>query len=193
MPRPLRPQIPGGVYHITSRGNKRAWIYHQDTDRRLWIDLLANAVERYGLVCLSFCVMSTHFHLLVQTPQPNVSRAMQWLNGRFAQISNMKYGATGHVLEGRFKAKLVEDDAHLLEVVRYIARNPVRADICSRPELWPWSSYAATIGLRRCPPYVAADRVLALFTGGPRLAREQLRAFVDAGRDEEPIPAALAA
>src|SRR5207245_5610311 len=153
MARPLRPQVPGGIYQVTSKGNRDEWIYVDGESRREHLGLCTLTVERYGWFCDAFCQMGNHYHLLVRTPEPNISAGMQYLNARYAEWFNWRHGYNGHLFKGRFSSKLVETDEYLFETARYIVLNPVRAGVCRHPLDWPWSSYAATIGTADAPPF----------------------------------------
>ena len=182
MARPLRLSFPGAVYHVTSRGNARQDIVADDRDRSQWLSLLAHVVDRYGWLCHAYCLMDNHYHLVIETPKPNLSIGMRQLNGRYTQAYNRRHEQVGHVFQGRFTAILVEKDAHLLELCRYVVLNPVRAKIVSHPRLWVWSSYRATVGETKAPGWLTTDWILSQFgqRGGPAQAR--YRTFVAEGR-----------
>src|SRR4030042_5793823 len=129
MARPLRIEFPGAVYHVTSRGNARQTIFIDDEDRGGFLDLLSIVVERFNWICHAYCLMGNHYHLLIETPDGNLSKGMRELNGIYTQHFNRRHGRVGHVFQGRFKAILVEKDSYLLELCRYIVLNPVRAGI----------------------------------------------------------------
>jgi putative transposase len=139
VPRSPRPQIAGGHYHVTSRGVERIAIFRSDRDRRLFLSLLQKTIERYGWLEFAYCLLSTHFHLVVQTPEPNIGRGMQYLLGRYAQAFNQSQGRGGHVVERRYDARVIESDRYLLEACRYVVLNPVRAELCRSAEDWPWT------------------------------------------------------
>ncbi|HEV2393061.1 MAG TPA: transposase, partial [Verrucomicrobiae bacterium] len=126
MARPLRIQWPGGRYHVTARGNERKPIYRQETDRRHFLTLLSETTERFGVRVHAYVLMDNHFHLMLETPEANLSRAMQWLNVSYCVWFNRKHDRAGHLLQGRFKAVLVQDDAGWQEVAQYVHLNPVR-------------------------------------------------------------------
>ena len=166
MARPLRPLVADGIYHVTARGNGRAEIYADDEDRATFCRVLERSVERFDWRCLTYCLMGNHFHLLVQTPQPNLPRGMQSLQSGYAQEHNRRHGRAGHLFAGRYHAVLVQQDAHLLEVFRYIALNPVRAGLCRGPSEWTWSGHDAITGARRGPSWQAVEAARSYFTDG---------------------------
>ncbi len=129
MARPLRIESPGAVYHLTSRGNARNSIYLDDNDRQRFLAILGNVVDRYNWLCHAFCLMDNHYHLLIETLDPNLSLGMRQLNGVYTQGFNRAHNRVGHVFQGRYKAILVEKDEHLLELCRYIVLNPMRAGV----------------------------------------------------------------
>jgi REP element-mobilizing transposase RayT len=125
MARPLRIEYPGAVYHITSRGNPRADIFLTNADRQVFLDILGNTVEKYNWLCHAFCLLANHYHLIIETLDPNLSLGMRQLNGVFTQSFNRAHNRVGHVFQGRYKAILVEKESHLLELCRYVVLNPV--------------------------------------------------------------------
>lgn len=157
MARPLRPLVENGIYHVTSRGNDRAQIFLDEQDHLGFLDELDQAVDRFGWRCFSYCLMGNHFHVLVQTPQPNLSRGVQCLKMAYAQRFNRRHDCSGHLFGGRFHSPLIQADAHLLEVFRYIALNPVRAQLCSDPLEWRWSAHAALLGRAPAPDLLDVD------------------------------------
>lgn len=165
MARPLRLEYPGALYHVTSRGNAQADIYVDEADRRIFLRILGSAVQKQRWLLHAFCLMGNHYHLLVETPQPNLSRGMHQLNGVYSQCFNRRHHRVGHVLQGRFTAILVERGSYLLELARYVPLNPVRAGMVALPEEWSWSSYRATAGLEPTPPWLTTCAVLERFAG----------------------------
>jgi REP-associated tyrosine transposase len=163
MARPLRIEFPGALYHVTSRGNDRAAIYADDADRRLFLAVLADVIGRYNWRCHAYCLMTNHYHLLLDTPDANLSLGMRQLNGAFTQRSNRRHARGGHVFQGRFHSILVERETHLLELARYIVLNPVRARMAQAAEAYTWSSLRATVGLEERPPWLTIESVLASF------------------------------
>lgn len=181
MARPLRIEFEGAVYHITSRGNAGQAIFLDDGDRLQLLDVILEVVERFGWVCHAYCLMSNHYHLLIETPRANLSRGMRHLNGVYTQSFNKRHTRAGHIFQGRFKAILVEKENHLLEVARYIVLNPVCAQMTKHPGQWAWSSYQATVGEIASPAFLSAGWLLEQFDQQPKRARVTYQRFVDAG------------
>ena len=127
MVRPLRIEFAGALYHITSRGNERQDIYRDDTDRQQFLSILGDCIQKYNWHCHAFCLMSNHYHLLIETAAPTLSKGMRQLNGVYTQFHNIRHKRVGHLFQGRYKAILVEKEYYLLELSRYIVLNPVRA------------------------------------------------------------------
>ena len=178
MSRPLRIEYPGALYHVTARGNARRDIVEDDGDRHCFVDLLAETVLSRRWRLYAYCLMDNHYHLLVETPEPNLSRGMRQLNGVFTQRTNRRHGRVGHVFQGRYKSILVEREAYLLELCRYTVLNPVRAGLAACAGEWRWSSYPVTADLRRtAPAWLARAAVLDLFGG----SGQRYRRFVEAG------------
>jgi REP element-mobilizing transposase RayT len=182
MARPLRIEYEGAVYHVTSRGNARQDIFLADPDRELFLEVLAATVERFGWICHAYCLMTNHYHLLVETPEANLSRGMRHLNGVYTQAFNRRHTRTGHVLEGRFKAILVEKEVHLLELARYVVLNPVRRMAARSARDWRWSSYRATAGIVDAPDFLTTSWILAQLHRSRCRALELYREFVKQGR-----------
>lgn len=184
MPRGPRPVKADGTYHVIARGNRRQTVFADDYDRRLFLLLLADAAARHGWRCGAYCLLSNHFHLLIHTPRSgdDLAAGMHRLSGRYAQWFNDRYELSGHLFQGRFHSELIESEGHLLEVVRYVYLNPERAGLCTAPEAWPWSSYAATIGKAEAPTFLSIGMVLELFGSDRRRGSHRLAAFVDDSR-----------
>ena len=182
MARPLRIQFDGALYHITSRGNARQGIFVDDEDRSAFLATLGEVVERFGWICHAYCLMSNHYHLLIETPSPNLARGMQLLNGVYTQRFNRRHSRFGHVLQGRYKAILVERESHLLELARYVVLNPVRAKMVRSVRDWPWSSYRATAGQADVPTFLQVDWILAQFDARRSHATHAYKRFVRQGR-----------
>jgi REP element-mobilizing transposase RayT len=181
MSRPLRIEFANALYHVTSRGDRREDIFDDDVDRHNFLDTLAQVVDQFNWICHAYCLMDNHYHLLIQTPDGNLSKGMRQLNGVYTQTSNRRHGRVGHLFQGRFKAILVDSDAYLLELSRYIVLNPVRAGMLKRVAQWPWSSYRACVGLAEAPDWLAVDGILAQFAKRRSLAQERYAQFVAEG------------
>ena len=154
MSRPLRIEFPGALYHVTSRGDRREDIFEDDADRARLLAVVAQGLQRFDAVMLAYCLMGNHYHFVVQTRQANLSLLMRHINGVYSQAYNRRHGKVGHVFQGRFKAILVDEDAYLLEVCRYVELNPVRAGMVAQPGDWAWSSYRAHVGQAPGAPWL---------------------------------------
>jgi putative transposase len=185
VPRPLRVQVEGGVYHLVSRGVRKLPIFMSDEDRRQFLALLELTAKRYSWQIHAYCLMTNHFHLLVTTDDATVSAGMQFLNGRYAQWFNRKHEFEGHVLEKRFWSSLVETDDHLFAIARYIVLNPVRAGLCASPGDWSWSSYRATVATVAGVPRLSRW-LLEMFGDELAAARAHFAAFIRTGETAAP-------
>jgi putative transposase len=181
MPRPPRLQVAGGLYHVTAHSNVGRVVFENGAERDQFLVFLGVAVERHRWSCRSYCLLSTHYHLLVQTPQPDIAAGMQYLNGRYAQWANWLRRERSHIFEGRYWAVLVTTESHALEVHRYIALNPVRAGLVRDPVDWPWSSLPALLGRKPPPPFLDVGAALELFGPNTWVARRRLRRFIRDG------------
>jgi putative transposase len=181
MPRPSRINVADGTYHVTSRGNRGGEIYLDDRDRHWFLLLLDAVAVRLGWRCHAYCLMTNHYHLVVETPRANLSERMHRLNGRYARWFNFCHELEGHLFQERFHAVLVQSDAHLLELSRYLSLNPVRAGLCPAPSAWAWSSHAAMLGQVTPPAALAVDRVLGFFGPDRARARRAYSRFVGDG------------
>jgi putative transposase len=184
MARPLRIEFPGALYHVTSRGDGQDDIYRGDTDRQAFLAVFGEVCERFNWWAHAYCLMTNHYHLLVETPDGNLSKGMRQLNGVYTQRFNAEHGRCGHVFQGRYKAIIVQKEAYLTELSRYVVLNPVRAGMVARPEDWPWSSYRATLGDLPCPPWLRRDWLLATFGETEAAAVAAYRRFVEDGIGE---------
>ncbi len=187
MARPLRLEYPNALYHVTSRGDRREDIFSDDADRRQWLEIFASVCQRMNWLCYAYCLMDNHYHIVIETPQANLSLGMRQLNGVFTQKSNRRHGRGGHVFQGRYKAIVIDKDNYLLEICRYVALNPLRAGLVEKIGDWPWSSYLPTSGDAEAPPWLAPDAVLALFGPNQPLARSAYRSFVRQGINRQPL------
>jgi putative transposase len=182
MARPLRLEFPGALYHATARGNERKPIVRDDIDRQLWLQCLERVASRFGWLVYAYCLMGNHFHLVLETPEPNFARGMRELNGVYAQDFNRRHRRSGHLFGGRYHALLVERESHLAELSRYMVLNPERVAVpIERYDRYRWSSYRATAGLTPAPAFLVCERVLELFSHDRAEAIRRYRAFVRAG------------
>jgi putative transposase len=185
MARPLRIEFPGAIYHATSRGNALASIFLDDIDRSTFLSVLGLTLRRFNVICHAFCLMTNHFHLLLETPDANLSKVMRQFNSVYTQAFNRRHGRVGHVLQGRYKSIVVDREAYLLELCRYIVLNPVRAGMVNKPGTYQWSSYRATAGLEKKPDFLAVDWILEQFGSDRAQAWKEYRLFVMAGLDAD--------
>ncbi len=182
MARPLRIEYPGAVYHITSRGNRRGGIFLDDEDRRIFLTVLTETLRRFNTSCHAYCLMGNHYHLVIETPEPNLSRGMRHLNGVYTQLFNKKHRKCGHLLQGRYTAIVIEKSSYLLEAARYVVLNPVRAGIVTAPGDWEWSSYNSMAGLVEKPDFLTIGWLLEQFGEDMAAARSGYAEFVEDGR-----------
>jgi REP element-mobilizing transposase RayT len=190
--REIRIQAPDVIYHVASRGCERRPIFDVvHRDREVFTDMLAAVVREYGWLVHAYCLMGNHFHLVVETPQANISAGMQWLKGQYARWFNGVHPSREGVLfERRFWSCMVLEEAHVYELARYVSLNPVRAGLVRAPEEWPWSSYPGLVGVTARPSFVTPDGILKFFGDGQR-GRVRFAQFVGEGI-ADPRKAALA-
>ena len=181
------------MYHLTVRGNNKRLIYLDDRDRETFLSLLRGSIVRFGWRCHTFCLMNNHYHLVLETPQPNLAAGMCRLNGTYARVFNHRYGRRNHLFGERYRAKVIETEAHFLEACRYVVLNPVRADLCESAEEWQWSSFCGTAGLQPPPRWLELDSVLSQFADERRRARDLWIQFVAAGTPHASSEGLLAA
>ncbi len=180
MSRPLRIEFNGALYHITARGNARQAIFLNREDFTDFLGILSHVVKRYRFLLHAYCLMDNHYHLLIETPEGNLSKGMRQLNGIYAQHFNQKHQRVGHLLQGRYRSILVDKENYLLELSRYIVLNPVRAGIVKDPKDYQWSSYPVTAGNTKIPGLLT-DWILSQFSEEKRKALIQYQAFVRSG------------
>ena len=173
MPRAPRLKILGATYHVMARGNRKQVIFESERDRIKFLQILSDAVERYGVLLLAYCLMGNHFHLVVVTPRANISAFMRQVDGVFTQYSNWRYQRVGHLLQGPFKAVIVENDIHLLTALAYVMINPVEAGLAPNAFAWRWSSFRATAGLSAAPSFLSIDWIDRLFPASSRAESQQ--------------------
>ena len=187
MARPLRLEFAGALYHVTSRGDRQEDIYLDDADREAFLDVLADVCDRFNWVIHAYCLMTNHYHLLIETPDANLSQGMRQLNGVYTQNFNRQHQRVGHVFQGRYKAILVQKESYLLELARYIVLNPVRAQMVRTAKEWPWSSYRATAGYKVPVKALNVDWILSSFANRKSTAMERYQKFVAEGK-KQPKP-----
>lgn len=163
MARPLRIEYPGCFYHVTSRGNEQKDIFKSRRDREKFLTYLQSSVERYGARIHAYCLMTNHYHLLMETPKGNLSQNMRHINGAYTTYFNVKRKRFGHLFQGRYKAIIVEADEYALELSRYMHLNPVRAGMVSKPQDYEWSSYRCYAGLIATPDWLSRNLILGHF------------------------------
>ncbi|MDQ2968231.1 MAG: transposase [Actinomycetota bacterium] len=181
MPRPLRNAYPGGFFHVSTRGNSRCRIFLDATDYKVFLMLLDRSERKYNWRVYSWCLMTTHYHLVVATPDGGLSQGISELNGSFARWSNLRHEREDHLFGKRFGSSEILTDAYLKEACRYVVLNPVRAGIRDDPAEWRWSSYRPSAGYEEAPPYLALGELWSLFDRDRRRAISLYRDFIDQG------------
>jgi REP element-mobilizing transposase RayT len=181
MPRPLRIQFPGAVYHVMNRGNGRQAIFEDATDAQRFIELLGEIAAPLGWRCYAYCLMTNHYHLVLHTPHANLSAGMQAFSARYTQAFNRRHQRDGHLFRGRFHAILVERESYLVPLIRYVVLNPVLANLAKDPAAWRWSSYRATAGAAPLPPLLDVSWMIGTYAFALPQAQEAWRAHIAEG------------
>ncbi len=182
MARPLRIEYEGAVYHVVSRGNDGQRVFKESSDYELFMNSLKNLCERYNIIFYGYCLMSNHYHLLFETPDGNLSSFMRQVNGIYTQKYNKKYQKKGHLFQGRYKAMLIQKEGYLIEVLRYVVLNPVRAKMVEKVCDYEWSSYKGTLrGDKYLGMYLDKKFLLKQFGMKEKEACAEYRRFVRAG------------
>lgn len=179
MARPLRIEYPGAFYHVYSRGLERREIFRDRSDFVKFLKILTKVQKALSFICHSYCLMPNHYHLYLETPLANLSKVMQEINGCYTQSYNRRYKRVGPLFQGRYKAKLVDQDAYSLPLSRYIHLNPVKAKLASRPEGWEWSSYGIMTGHRKREPFLETEWLMKQIGGRKELERFTLQGLQD--------------
>ena len=187
MPRALRVNTPGAIYHITCRGNRKQPIFLEANDHVFHFRWLSRVAGEAEWEVFSLIHMTNHFHLLVRPPKPNLSHGMQRLNGLYGQFFNDAHAYSGHLFQGRFHSRLVETETHLLECARYDALNPVRAGLVDHPLDWRWGSLRATLGLAPRPDFLRYEWLLEQYGRTPEEARSRFLEFVEEGFERQRV------
>ncbi|MCZ6874850.1 MAG: transposase [bacterium] len=180
-------EYPGAIYHVTSRGNAQITIYADDADRGRFLQTLAEVVAKHHWLCHAYCLMGNHYHLLIETPEGNLSTGMRQLNGVYTQGFNRRHACVGHLFQGRYKAILVDRDPYLLVLCRYVVLNPLRAGMVAEPGAYVWSSHRATVGTEPRPEFLTTDWLLGQFSSDQRDAQARYMRFVMDGM-KQPSP-----
>ena len=183
MARPLRIEFEGAWYHVMNRGRHRQAVFTTDAQRHYFLSLLAETSDRFNAEWHAYCLMDTHYHVLVRTPEANLQRIMRHINGLYTQFHNRAEGLDGPLFRGRYKAILVEAQAYWIQLSRYIHRNPLEAGLVKRLDQYRWSSYPAYIGRNKRPPWLTCKYILASLA--PNRTREAYKAFVAEGIDSD--------
>jgi REP-associated tyrosine transposase len=181
VPRGPRIQYPDAIYHVFARGNNRDDIFETEADRRVFVAGLDETVEEAAWRLFAYCLMTNHYHLIVQTPEANLAEGMHFLQSAYANRFNHTREHSGHVFQGRYGARVIQSTSDLLHVARYVLLNPVEAGLCERADAWPWSSLRATLGLCDVPRFLHAGFVLGALGVPHADAPERFASFLGAG------------
>lgn len=184
MSRPLRLQYPNAWYHVMNRGRRGEAVFQSRGDYQCFIDILHEAVELFSFRISAYCLMANHYHMLVQTPDANLSRAMRHINGVYTQRFNSQHGYDGQLFRGRYKAILVSEDRYLLQLVRYIHKNPVRAGIAVNPEQYVWSSHRAYLSKAKKWEWLHKQFILSMLAENSKHGLELYRSFMAEDEDK---------
>lgn len=178
MSRPLRIEYSGACYHVTARGNFGQALFTDIEDAQKFLDLLAMEITQHRWLCHGYCLVGNHYHLVIETPEPNLGRGMGRLNMRYSQWFGRRHQHSGHLFQGRYKAILFEKDRHLAEICRHVVNNPVHLQMVNSVDLWRWSSYRALAGHIPAPAWLTAKTVLASFSADRTQAQSAWRTYV---------------
>lgn len=191
MTRSIRLEFPGALYHVTARGNAGGAIFFSERDRWMWLRLLDITCRRFDFRVYAYCQMTNHYHVMVETPNGHLGRGIKYLNSCYSQSINRQHERFGHLLQGRYKAILVQKECHLMELCRYLVRNPVRAEMVKDVVEWPWSSYHATVGLANASEWLDTNWILSQFHSDRHCAIAAYKAYVQDGvNSPNPLKAA---
>lgn len=184
MARALRIEYEGAVYHVTARGNERRKIFFSRKDYEKFKEYLAEAKEKYRYLLHAYVLMTNHYHLIIETPEKNLSKIMHYLNSSYTTYTNIKRKRSGHLFQGRYKAIVVDKDSYLLELSRYLHLNPVRANMVEKPEEYPYSSYNSYIA-STTENIISRENILEMLAKNGKKARDRYRTFVESALGEE--------
>ncbi|HTP05607.1 MAG TPA: transposase [Nitrospirota bacterium] len=185
MARPLRIEYSGAFYHVMHRGNAGSDLFKSERDRGKLLEYFSKAVARYEIKIHTYCLMTNHYHLLIETPHANLSQAIKWINVSYAAYFNRKRRRSGHLFQGRFKAVLVDADEYLKHLSRYIHLNPVRAGMVEHCKDYAWSSYPVFSGYNKLPEWLETHWLLSLFGKNQDQAKKRYRDFVESVQNQE--------
>ncbi|MCU0598131.1 MAG: transposase [Desulfobacterales bacterium] len=185
MSRPLRIEYPGAWYHVMNRGRRAEKIFFDQEDYAMFIELLKEASSAWNIRICAYCLMPNHYHLLIQTPEGNISRSMRHINGIYTQRYNRRHGCDGQLLRGRYKSILVSEDSYLLQLVRYIHRNPVEAGIEANPYDYSWSSHRGYLSASPKWDWLYKEVILSMLCKDESERVKRYRAFVGTDADEK--------
>jgi REP-associated tyrosine transposase len=171
--------VAGGVYHVYARGSNRQAVFMFDSDRADFLACLARVISRTNLSCLAYCLMSNHYHLVLQTHDAELSLGMQMLNGAYANRFNRRYERDAHLFRNRFGAVYQETQPQLEWTLRYVVMNPVEKGLCGGPDEWRWSSYRASVGIDEVPSFLDVRRLLSLYGDTPDTAMARYRSSIE--------------
>lgn len=184
MSRPLRIQYPNAWYHVMNRGRRGDAVFQSKDDYKRFIDILHEAIDLFFIRISAYCLMTNHYHLLVQTPEANLSRGMRHINGVYTQRFNAHYGYDGQLFRGRYKAILVGQDSYLLQLVRYIHKNPVRAGIVNSAEQYEWTSHRGYLSKAKKWNWLHKQFILSMFAKESKHRLHRYRSFMAEDEDK---------
>ena len=184
MSRPLRIEYPDAWYHVMNRGRRNEAIFEDKNDYSAFIELLQDVINIFHIKVAAFCLMQNHYHLLIQTPEGNISRSMRYINGVYTQRFNRIHGYDGHLFRGRYKSILIDADSYLLQVMRYIHRNPINAGLSENLN-YTWSSHKAYLSDLKKWRWVSREKILAMLSGTKALQKTVYRDFVNESDNED--------
>jgi REP element-mobilizing transposase RayT len=185
MARPLRIEYPGAWYHVMNRGRRSEDIFLEEMDYETFVDLLKESSEMWNVRIAAYCLMTNHYHILVQTPDANIARCMRHINGVYTQRFNRAHSCDGQLFRGRYKSILVNGDSYLLQLVRYIHRNPVRAGLAGQPDDYQWSSHNGYLSIAKKWDWLHKEFIFSLLTLDRRQWIKHYRKFLSVESEEE--------
>lgn len=184
MPRQHRIKAPDTIFHITARGNAQQEIFTSSFENRLFLRLLGRVINEHGWSCHAYCLMVNHYHLVLEISKENLSEGMHELNQRYAVMFNNLHDRIGHVFQSRFFSRIVTSDNYMMELVRYILMNPVRAGLVEHPGSWPWNCYGEFLSAVPVQGMINRDLTLSLFSGDVHLAEAAFAEYIEAACDK---------